>query len=98
MPPTFERAARFTADHQQLTAEQKRRFLEKIQELFVPALTKGEPFPPGLRVKKVHVSGVFEMTWAPNGRATFEYGPEVLPGQVHVIWRRIGTHEIFDTR
>jgi hypothetical protein len=36
------------------------------------------------------------MTWADNGRATFEYGPEVRPGHAHIIWRRIGGHEILD--
>jgi hypothetical protein len=35
------------------------------------------------------------MTWAPNGRATWQYGPEQRPGERHVIWRRIGTHDIF---
>jgi hypothetical protein len=35
------------------------------------------------------------MTWASNGRATWQYGPEQRPGERHVIWRRIGTHDIF---
>lgn len=35
------------------------------------------------------------MTWAADGRATFEYGEPMLPGQPHIIWRRIGTHEVF---
>ena len=35
------------------------------------------------------------MTWAPNGRATFEYGNEMRSGEPHIIWRRIGTHGIF---
>jgi hypothetical protein len=35
------------------------------------------------------------MTWAPDGRATFQYGEEVDRGRAHVIWRRIGTHAIF---
>jgi len=39
-------------------------------------------------------AGIFEMTWAPDGRATFQFGPEVVAGQPHVIWRRIGRHEI----
>jgi hypothetical protein len=39
--------------------------------------------------------GVRELTWAPNGRATFEYGDELHPGDPHIIWRRIGTHGIF---
>jgi hypothetical protein len=39
-----------------------------------------------LRVKRVQGHpGVWEMTWAPDGRATFEYGAEVRPGEAHVI-------------
>jgi hypothetical protein len=41
--------------------------------------------------------GVFEMTWAPNGRATFEYGEPLQEGHVHVLWRRIGTHAVLDS-
>jgi hypothetical protein len=40
-------------------------------------------------------AGVWEMTWAPDGRATFHYGDEIRPGDPHIIWRRIGTHAIF---
>ena len=39
--------------------------------------------------------GVWEMTWAPDGRATFEYGTERRPGEPHGIWRRVGAHDIF---
>ena len=39
--------------------------------------------------------GVFEMTWADDGRATFEFGAAVREGETHIVWRRIGTHEIF---
>lgn len=55
------------------------------------------PFRPGLRVKCVQGHpGVFEMTWdMPDGRATFAYGPERMPGEAHIIWRRIGGHDIF---
>jgi hypothetical protein len=38
---------------------------------------------------------VWELTWAPDGRATFEYGASVKEGQPHVRWRRVGTHDIF---
>jgi len=40
--------------------------------------------------------GIYEMTWANDGRATFQFGREVKPGEVHIIWRRVGTHDIFD--
>jgi hypothetical protein len=40
-------------------------------------------FPPGLRVKRVQgAEGVWEITFAPDGRATFAYGAEVRPGEV----------------
>jgi hypothetical protein len=38
---------------------------------------------------------VYEVTWAPDGPATFEYGEELRVGELHVIWRRVGTHDIF---
>lgn len=54
-------------------------------------------FRAGLRVKGVQgAPGVFEMTWAPDGRATFEYGLSQGAGP-HVIWRRIGSHAVLAT-
>ncbi|MEU2179837.1 hypothetical protein [Streptomyces thermolilacinus] len=38
--------------------------------------------------------GVFELTWDGNGRATWSYGEEIVRGERHIIWRRIGTHDI----
>jgi hypothetical protein len=38
---------------------------------------------------------VWEMTWAPDGRATFHFGTPVTEGEAHIVWRRIGTHKIF---
>ncbi|HEX6819527.1 MAG TPA: hypothetical protein VF120_14210 [Ktedonobacterales bacterium] len=52
-------------------------------------------FRKGLRIKGVQGhAGVFEMTWAPDGRATFSYGAALRQGETHIIWRRIGTHDI----
>jgi len=49
-----------------------------------------------LRVKKMAgYDDVWELTWAPDGRATFEYGASVKEGHPHVRWRRVGTHDIF---
>lgn len=97
MTPTYERADRFKSDYSKLTSVEKARFTEKITEQFVPAVASGQ-FPSGLRVKGVQgADGVFEMTWAPDGRATFEYGEEKSPGETHIVWRRVGGHEIFGT-
>jgi hypothetical protein len=85
--PTYERRRRFLRDFRRLTRAQQEAFLATV-ERFVRSLASGE-FDPTLRVKRVQRSAdVWEITWAPDGRATFEYGPEVRPGEPHVVWRR----------
>jgi hypothetical protein len=93
--PTFAWLARFRADFERLTPAQQEAFLLAIGQ-FVEDLRSGRPLRKGLRVKGIKgASGIFEMTWADDGRATFEYGDEVLQGQAHVVWRRVGTHAVF---
>ncbi|WP_267885298.1 hypothetical protein [Streptomyces sp. NRRL F-5126] len=36
------------------------------------------------------------MTWAPDGRATWQFGAQVRDDETHIVWRRVGGHEIFD--
>ena len=87
--PTFER------DYEHLTIEQRRAFRAAVAK-FIADLHTGA-FRRGLRVKGVRgAPGVFEMTWAPDGRATFQFGTEIQPGSPHVIWRRIGTHHVLE--
>jgi hypothetical protein len=93
--PTHAWLALFLADFARLTPTQQAAFLLAVQQ-FVDDLRAGRGFRKGLRVKGIQgASGIFEMTWALDGRATFEYGPEVAGGQPHVVWRRVGTHTIF---
>ncbi|MFG6299478.1 hypothetical protein [Streptomyces rochei] len=93
--PTYEALPRFAADLHRLTPEQRRRFRQAVAA-FVDDLRTGRGrFRAGLRVKGVRSApGVFELTWDGNGRATWQYGPAIHPGEQHVIWRRIGTHDI----
>lgn len=93
---TFEQSSRFKRDYKALTPEQQGQFRNAVEK-FVTDLNSGDGFGRGLRVKKVQASAdVFEMTWANDGRATFHYGNEQLDGQPHVVWRRVGTHDIFN--
>jgi hypothetical protein len=93
--PTRDFLASFWRDWASLTPSQQRDFHTAVQK-FVADLRRGR-FRAGLRVKRVQgTHEIFEMTWAKNGRATFQYGDEVLRGEPHVIWRRIGTHDVFD--
>ncbi|WP_435110324.1 hypothetical protein [Nocardiopsis synnemataformans] len=99
--PTFQRLPRFLRDLKRLTPAERHRFQKVVLDAFVPDVDAQE-FRPSLRVKRVQgctaPGGVtiYEMTWAPDGRATWQYGEEVKPGVVHVVWRRVGGHEIFD--
>lgn len=93
--PTWDASAGFWLDLGKLLPAERDRFRDAVHAL-VDDLTAGRQPRPQLRVKGVQGSrGVYEMTWAADGRATFQYGERVLPGQAHVVWRRVGTHKIF---
>jgi hypothetical protein len=92
--PTYDVTSRFQKDYARLSADDRKRFQQAVAK-FIEDLRRGRGFRPGLRVDGVEgTRGVFEMTWAPDGRATFEYGDRSRPGDAHVVWRRIGSHAI----
>lgn len=93
--PTFESVARFDREFRRMPRELQLAFLAMLPT-FITALRASPPtFPPGLRVKRVQgKQDVWEITYAPDGRATFAYGEEVIPGTPHIIWRRVGTHDV----
>jgi hypothetical protein len=67
--PTFATTPRFGRDFSRLTAEQRERLGKVVLAEFVPDADASR-FRPGLRVKGVPgAPGVYEMTWAPDGRA-----------------------------
>ena len=91
--PTRDVLASFWRDWERLTPEQQRAFKTALQK-FIADLRTGH-FRSGLRVKRVQgAEEILELTWAKDGRATFQYGDELKAGEAHIIWRRVGTHEI----
>jgi hypothetical protein len=94
--PTHDELEEFWRDWDHLSMAQKERFTTAIKKM-VADLKAGRGFRKGLRVKGVQGhEGIFEMTWAGDGRATFHYGTSPNAGDVHIIWRHIGGHEILD--
>jgi hypothetical protein len=92
--PTYERSPQFVADHAALSAEQRRAFRAAVEK-FVLDLRSGRGFRPGLRVKGIRGSlGLFEMTWAPDGRAVLSYGASIREGEPHIVWHAVGTHDV----
>ena len=93
--PTYAWPARYAKDFDSLSRQQQAAFLAAVAH-FVEDLRAGRGFRKGLRVKAVRgAGGIFEMTWSEDGRATFQYADEIVAGEPHVIWRRIGTYAIF---
>ena len=94
--PTRSVLASFWRDWRALRPQQQRQFLAALRQ-FISDLSGSQPsFNPRLRVKRMQGHpGIWEMSWAADGRATFEYGDEVHPGQAHIVWRRVGSHSIF---
>lgn len=93
--PTYELLPRFLRDHKALTKKDADAFARAVK-LFIAGVRTGS-YDPRLRVKRVRSTAeVWELSWAPDGRATFQHGPEVVPGEPHIAWRRVGDHPVLD--
>ena len=93
--PTYDAPDSFWRDFERLNPAQQDAFLD-ARTKFAEVADSGQ-FRASLRVKPMKGRpGIWEMTCEGNdGRATFMYGPDIMPGKRHDIWRRIGTHDIF---
>jgi hypothetical protein len=70
--PTYDVLDRFIDDYRRLNAEQREAFL-RARDALVDDLRSGRGFRPGLRIKRVQgTTDVWELTWAPDGRATWQ--------------------------
>ena len=97
--PTHEETPTFLRDYGRLTNTQEKRLEAALSQFIADlrAIEAGEQawFRPGLRVKRVRgVTGLYEMTWAPDGRATFSWDQPLRIGTRHVVWHRCGDHSI----
>ncbi|MCY4163561.1 MAG: hypothetical protein OXE93_05015 [bacterium] len=71
------------------------RLLEFVADLLEMEQGRRTWFRKNLRVKKVRgQSNVYEMSWAADGRATFALGTSPVDGKLHIVWLRIGSHDI----
>lgn len=94
--PTHDEYARFLREYAALSEDQQAQFAKVVMKL-VHDLGASAGLRPSLRVKRVQgFPNIFEISWSGDGRATFEYGAERIPGEPHIIWRRIGGHDILD--
>ncbi len=92
--PTRDLLESFWGDWADLTPQQREAFRRAVAKL-IDDLRARRGVRAGLRVKRVQgAPGIYELTWAPDGRATFSYGRSIVEGEAHIVWRRIGTHDV----
>jgi hypothetical protein len=93
--PTHEETERFTNEYKRLRADRQALF-NRARRDWVAALKAHRPAPARLGIRRfLSIEGMYEFHFAPDGRALFRYGPERKPGEVHIIWERIGGHDIY---
>ena len=93
---TFERDyKKLKKEHQRVFLELRSEFLEEFERVLLS--TTQIPAPRKFRLKELkNTEGIWAMTWSfsrPAGRATFHI--EEHEGEPILVWRRIGTHEIY---
>lgn len=102
--PTYEAWDRFKSEYRHLSMHEQQLFRD-AREQFVQTLVvwerehrRGAPeFPKKLGVTPMVGRGeILELAWAPDGRCTWHYGTSQIPGKYHIVWRRIGSHTIYE--
>ena len=96
--PTHEESAAFLRDVARLTASRREQFARVLAE-FIADLTAMEAgrqqwFRPGSVRKLTGAKDLYELRWAPDGRATFSISDPERPGLLHIRWHRCGTHDV----
>ncbi|MDX2971324.1 hypothetical protein PWY87_02795 [Kribbella solani] len=98
----YRTASTFDRDFARLPRDHRHMYLKILGEHFLPAIAAGSftgtpPWPKRLRVHQL-AGGIYSITWSfagPDGRATFHLErPD--QGDTILVWRRIGTHDIYD--
>lgn len=99
----YRTTAAFERDFARLPAAQRQLFSTAIRDHFLPtieagAFTGNPPWPTRLQIHRLRGTDVYTLTWSfnsPDGRATFHLTAGDV-GEPVLVWRRIGTHRIYD--
>lgn len=91
--PYYDSLPLFDKEFSKLAPEQRRAFMAAVRKI-IDSLTAGQGFPSPPLVQKMSAYNLYEVRWAADGRATFEYAYDAALQAHKVLWRRIGDHKI----
>jgi hypothetical protein len=93
--PTFESLARFDREFRRMPRELQAAFLAMLPTFIAALRTTPPTFLPALRVKRVQGrQEAWEITFAPGRSRDLRIRRSDHPGTPHIIWRRVGTHDV----
>ncbi|MBA3826288.1 MAG: hypothetical protein H0X24_20605 [Ktedonobacterales bacterium] len=92
--PKYDTLPGFMREFNKLSHEQQQLFLEAVRAIIV-SLRLTQKLPGSPLIKKMTDYEIYEVRWAPNGRATFHLEPDPSGNEMIVVWRHIGGHEIY---
>jgi len=96
--PIFDRSDEFIREWVRLSPERREEFRAAVR-LLVADLKAGHGIRASLGVRRFRsVPGAWEFAWAPDWRALFRYGTSPRPGEVHIVWLRVGAHDNYKPR
>lgn len=98
----YRTVAAFDRDFARPPDQHQQMFRAAVRDHLLPAIEAGSftgtpPWPTRLRIHRLHGTHVYALTWSfssPDGRATFHLTTD--DGDPVLVWRRIGTHRIYD--
>lgn len=90
--PKYDASQQFLREHAKLTPELRTQFLYARRTINNTLRSTGRMPGPKL-VEKMSGYDIYEVRFAPNGRATFHL-TTTANGEMVVFWRRIGDHSI----
>jgi hypothetical protein len=90
--PKYDRLQQFMREWRKLTSAQQQQF-EAAWRAIAVALSLTKALPPPPLVQKMSGQEIYEVRWAPDGRATFHIEHDANGEQI-IVWRRIGDHSI----
>lgn len=94
--PKFHRDfKKLKREHQLLFLDAQEQFVTEFEQILIQKTLKKVSKKYRVRVLK-NTAEIWEMTWSfsrPDGRATFHL--QEIEGEPILVWRRIGSHDIF---
>ena len=97
--PTFDAEERFKQEYLRLDVRKRAAFLKARDDFFAWIVAKKDQpslSPPAhLRLHFIESRNVWSITFGGDLQALWRYGSEVQPGEAHIIWERIGGHDMY---